>query len=152
MSSRVINPASAALHVFALSGFSVAQPIYDLLSRQAEFFVARNSGVTDIIILVVALSIALPAGITGLLLLCRRFAPALYPPACAISIGLLGALLLLIVLKQQEILQGYTALASTLMFSALLAAAYLESGAIATTADPAVTGWTTISYAVCAFP
>ncbi|MBI4772743.1 MAG: sulfatase-like hydrolase/transferase [Deltaproteobacteria bacterium] len=48
------------LHLFTLSAFAVAQPIFDLLGRQAEFFVARRSEPIDIMILAAVLSLAVP--------------------------------------------------------------------------------------------
>lgn len=51
------------LHVFALTAFAVAQPVYDLLGRNAEFFVAHRSSRGDILVLVLLLSVALPAAL-----------------------------------------------------------------------------------------
>jgi hypothetical protein len=50
-----------SLHVFVLFGFAVAQPLLDLLSRNAEFFVARHSQPIDIVLLVATLCVLLPA-------------------------------------------------------------------------------------------
>lgn len=55
-SSFLIN----ALHVFVLFSFAVAQPIYDLLSRHAEFLVAHQAKPIDVIILIIFLSFAVP--------------------------------------------------------------------------------------------
>lgn len=48
------------LHIFVLCSFAFSEPLYDLLSRNAEFFVVRRSEPIDIILLVVLLSILLP--------------------------------------------------------------------------------------------
>ena len=48
------------LHIFVLCSFAVAQPLFDLLSRNAEFFVARHSEPVDVIILIVIVSVLLP--------------------------------------------------------------------------------------------
>jgi hypothetical protein len=40
----------AALHLAALSSFALAQPLFDLLSRNAEFFAVRGSGRWDIVL------------------------------------------------------------------------------------------------------
>jgi hypothetical protein len=45
-----------ALHIAALSGFAVAQPLYDVLSRNPEFFTAHQSRPLDIIALAIILS------------------------------------------------------------------------------------------------
>ncbi len=49
-----------SLHIFALWGFAVAQPIYDLLGQNAEFFVFRRSETVDIVLLAVGLSLLGP--------------------------------------------------------------------------------------------
>ena len=56
---------SNSLHLFVLVGFAVAQPLFDLLARQAEFFVFQNATRPDIIALVVILSVLLPLGLIG---------------------------------------------------------------------------------------
>ena len=39
------------LHVFALNGFAVAQPVFEKLGGNADFFVARGSQMTDFMVL-----------------------------------------------------------------------------------------------------
>jgi Sulfatase len=48
------------LSILTLFNFALAQPLYDLLSRNAEFFVARRSTPSDIILLAFLLSFVLP--------------------------------------------------------------------------------------------
>lgn len=57
------------LHIFVLAGFSVAQPLFDLLSRNAEFFVAHDTEPIDILLLAVLLSVLIPLLMVGLELL-----------------------------------------------------------------------------------
>ncbi len=56
---------TASLHVFVLVGFAVAQPLFDLLARQAEFFIFRQATSGDITALVVMLCVLLPLGLIG---------------------------------------------------------------------------------------
>ena len=49
------------LHLLVLWNFAVAQPLFDLFSRTAEFFVLRQSPPLDIILFVVLLGLGLPA-------------------------------------------------------------------------------------------
>lgn len=56
---------TASLHVFVLVGFAVAQPLFDLLARNAEFFIFQNATSGDIAALVVILSVLLPLGLIG---------------------------------------------------------------------------------------
>jgi len=57
---------SRALHLFALVQIAIAYPVYDLLSRNPEFFVARQSQPIDIGLLVLLLSVGLPLILYGL--------------------------------------------------------------------------------------
>lgn len=49
-----------ALHILVLCGFAWAQPLYDLLARNGEFFVMRRSGPADILLLILVLSFLAP--------------------------------------------------------------------------------------------
>lgn len=59
LSGRRIN--TDTLDLFILSGFAFAQPLFDLLSRNATFFVAHHSKPIDIILLVLGLCLIVPA-------------------------------------------------------------------------------------------
>lgn len=48
------------LHIFILSSFAFAQPLFDLLSRNAEFFIVRRSEPVDVVLLVLILCILIP--------------------------------------------------------------------------------------------
>jgi len=63
---------SRALHLFALVQVAIAYPVYDLLSRNPEFFIARQSQAGDIWLVVLALSFVLPLGLFGLQLVLAR--------------------------------------------------------------------------------
>src|SRR5215471_10322396 len=49
-----------SLHIFVLFGFALAQPVFDVLSRHVQFFVAHGSKPVDVILLVLILCIFLP--------------------------------------------------------------------------------------------
>ncbi len=68
---------TAAAHVFALAAFALAQPLFDLLSRQAEFFVAHDAQPLDLVMIALLPSVALPAS----LLVVARSAAWLVQPA-----------------------------------------------------------------------
>jgi hypothetical protein len=59
-----------ALHLFVLCSFAVAQPLYELLGRAPEFFVAHRAGP----IAILSLALALTAGVPGLLVLVEALA------------------------------------------------------------------------------
>ena len=50
----------AFLHLAALSGFALAQPLFDLLGRNPEFFATRGSGAGDVLALGLALVLIPP--------------------------------------------------------------------------------------------
>ena len=49
------------LHLLVLWNFAVAQPLFDLFSRTAEFFVLRQSPALDIVLFAILLSVVVPA-------------------------------------------------------------------------------------------
>ena len=49
------------LHLLVLWNFAVAQPLFDLFSRTAEFFVLRQSPALDVILFALLLSVVVPA-------------------------------------------------------------------------------------------
>ncbi len=49
-----------SLHLFVLVSFALAQPLYDLLGRYADFFVAHGSGYLTLLCLVGVVSILIP--------------------------------------------------------------------------------------------
>ena len=49
------------LHLLVLWNFAVAQPLFDLFSRTAEFFVLRQSPALDVVLFAILLSIVVPA-------------------------------------------------------------------------------------------
>jgi hypothetical protein len=51
----------AGLHLLVLSSFAVAQPLFDLLGKNGEFFAARGSTRWDTIVLAVTLTLLVPA-------------------------------------------------------------------------------------------
>jgi hypothetical protein len=55
-----------SLHVMALVQLVIAWPVYELLSRNPEFFLARQAQPDDIVFLVFSLSAALPLLLAGL--------------------------------------------------------------------------------------
>lgn len=55
--------AVSAAQILVLWSFAVAQPLYDLLSRNGTFFVAHNAGVGDLLLLAGLLSLILPLAV-----------------------------------------------------------------------------------------
>ncbi len=51
------------LHISVLFSFCAAQPLFDLTSRNSEFYVARHSEPIDLLFFVIVISIAIPGGV-----------------------------------------------------------------------------------------
>ena len=65
-------PLLSLLHLFTLWSFAVAQPLFDLLGRYPEFFVARRIDALEVFLLVACLSFLLPAAVGGVFLVLYR--------------------------------------------------------------------------------
>ena len=50
----------SALHVLVLWNFAVAQPLYDLFSRNGEFFIAHRASAADLTLFILVLSLLVP--------------------------------------------------------------------------------------------
>ena len=61
-----------ALEIFGLSALALAYPLFDILSRSPEFFVARNNTVAHVVSLAFILCLLVPAGFFGLELVAAR--------------------------------------------------------------------------------
>lgn len=86
-------------HVMTLVGFALAQPLYDLLGRNASFFVFHRAQPLDILLIVLLLSLVVPGLLAGLVLLLpgrRRTVPVVLTLLTALVLtpilGRIGAL------------------------------------------------------------
>lgn len=61
--------ARAGLHLAALSAFALAQPLFDLLSRNAEFFAVRGSARWDIVLFALWVVVVPPLALLGAVVL-----------------------------------------------------------------------------------
>jgi Sulfatase len=83
----------AGLHLLVLWSFAVAQPLFDLLGKNGEFFAARGSTRWDILVFALVLPFAPPAFLLGLEALTPR------PARAAVHLVLVAALVALLVLQ-----------------------------------------------------
>ena len=112
------------LHIAALSAVAVAQPLFDLLGQNAEFFVARRSEPIDIWLLVLALILAIPA-VAFLVEFVVRFAGVLaYRVVHSVIVGGLFAAFALQVLKRVLPLNGWLLVVLALLIGAGFGYAY----------------------------
>ena len=124
MTERRRALAVGGVHLFVLSAFALAQPLFDILGRTPEFFVVRGSRTLDIVVLGVASLLLVP-----LALVVVELAVGLVSmrAARAVHLGLVAALSALIamqVLKRLESLDGRGFFAAAAAVGIVAAAAY----------------------------
>jgi hypothetical protein len=105
-----------SLHLFVLGTFAVAQPLFDLLSRNAEFFVARHAQAVDIVLFVLIVCYVLPfllvliEGVTAVL--GRRVRKSMH----GLIVATLAASVILPVLRQIGGVPGSLLIAGAALF------------------------------------
>ncbi len=86
--------------IFFLSAVAFAQPLYDVLSRGAELFVARRSEPIDVLSLVAIVSVLVPGALLAVQAVLRLFGERARAAGHRVMTGALFAILLLPVLKR----------------------------------------------------
>jgi hypothetical protein len=119
----------AGLHLAVLWSFAVAQPLLDLLGETPEFFVARQNGRADILVLAFALVLAAPLLLLGLEVLASLVSPALRRGLHLVLIGLLVAAFVLQLLKDGPGGSGAVLIPVATAAGALAALAYARTRA-----------------------
>jgi hypothetical protein len=80
----------AGLHLLVLSAFALAQPLFDLLGKNAEFFGARGSTGWDVVLFALALVLVPPAVLLAIeAVMPRRARPVVHHVFVAALVGLL---------------------------------------------------------------
>lgn len=87
------------LHVFVLSAFALAQPLYDVIRRNAEFFVAHEADRLDLVLLTLALSLAVPGVVAAAIWIAARVHPRAGTAAMLAAVAGFSALLALQALR-----------------------------------------------------
>lgn len=133
------------LHLLALWAFAIAEPLYEVLGRNREFFVAHRTTAPVLLGFVAVVSLVLPGllalGITGLAAANRRAGRA----AAIGVVGLLSAVVASEALVKTVSLPGAAHIALALLIGAGIAWAYA--------AVPLVSSFVTVlSVGVVAFP
>lgn len=80
----------AGLHLGALSAFAFAQPLFDLLGRNVEFFAVRGSTRWDVLVFALGLSVVPPLVLLGVVALSGRAATAVHLAFVAVLSGLVA--------------------------------------------------------------
>ena len=87
------------VHLCTAFSIVIAQPLFDLFSRNAEFFVIRNSKPIDIFFLIFALSVLMPGAIVLILFISRVLSQRLSKGLQHLTFAFFGAVFALQVLK-----------------------------------------------------
>ncbi len=117
-------------HLTVLSSFVLAQPLLDILGRNAAFFAIRGSSGLQIVLLALGLVFLLPAALLvielTLLFINRRLADGVH----LFFICILSAALALYFITKTDSLSGTISLAAALAVGALAAALYRRTSAL----------------------
>ena len=115
-----------ALHVAGLWAVAVAQPIYDLLGRSPEFFVAHDARPGDVLGLVLVLGLAGPACCLAVTRLCHWIGPRAYALAGGTVVGALVAAVALAAIRQAADWSGNESFAVATATGVLVAGGYVR--------------------------
>ena len=124
------RPWAEALHVWVVVSFAVAQPLYDLLGKQAEFFIFQNAGRAEILGLVVVLSGLAPLVLVAVVRLAGLVGPRdgrrVHQTILAVGV----ALTVLPALRAVEVVPGIVLVLAALALGAGVAVLYARLGAV----------------------
>src|SRR6266542_1530699 len=89
---RVREPAMRGAQLLAVSGFALAQPLFDILGKNAEFFAVRGSTAGEILLFALVVTFAPALGLLALELSVSLFSPTAARVLHHIFLAFLGAL------------------------------------------------------------
>jgi Sulfatase len=115
-----------SIDILVLASFAIAQPIFELLSRNVEFLVARHSEPLEIILLTFGLCLLLPGVIVLFEILAGALTPNFRRTVHSAVLAVLFALTLLPPLKRMGGIPGIAWVALALFLGIALSAAYLR--------------------------
>lgn len=121
---------SFPLHTFILSSFAIAQPLFNLLSRNTTFFVVRRSEPLDILIFCALVCVGLPLCLILIEKGLRWIHPTMGWCARTSIIGVLVALLILQGLRQIAILPGTVLILGAIGLATLIVWSYARSASV----------------------
>jgi hypothetical protein len=121
--SRLRVPASRGAQLLAASGFALAQPLFDLLGKNAEFFAVRGSTPGDIVLFALVVTFA-PALALGLIeLVVGAVSEAAASVLHLVFLGFLGAVFGIQALKRSGVDGTTVLIAGAVLIGVLIALA-----------------------------
>ncbi len=139
--SRVRSLSSDALHVFVLTSFSIAQPVYDRLSQRFSFLFDQNIPAAVVWIMVLLLSLGAPAILVLLEAVADRYRREFRDVLHSLIVFVLLVLSALLFCVRIEFLPGEAVLGMSLAIAGAATWWYFESRrvrAVATLAAPGI--------------
>ncbi len=132
---------AAALQVCALSALAVAQPLFDVVSREPAFFVARNTTSGQLVALVAIVAVGFPLVLVGIEAVFTRLHAVAGNFVHGVVLTLLGTVLLLPLLKRVFGLDTAPLLVAAALLAGVAAVGCLRAtvvGTFLTALSPAV--------------
>lgn len=117
---------SPILHIFVLSNFAIAQPLYDILSRNAEFLVAHQLKPFNFIFLVLTLSLIIPLLLGILVIFSGIFGKFIRSWVHSLIVALLVSLILMPVVKKMGGISGELLITGTAIAGLVAAISYVR--------------------------
>jgi hypothetical protein len=121
-----------AAHLAALAAFGIAQPLFDLLAKTPEFFVARGSTRADLFTFAFALVLVPPAALILAELVLRLASRRAADAAHLLFVGLLTGIFALVALRRVDSLSTPAIFAGAVLLGLLAAAVYARARAART--------------------
>ena len=132
---------SDALHVFVMTSFAIAQPIYDRLGQRFSFLTDQNIPNLSVWILVFTLSIGLPLSVVALEILAQSFSRKARDVVHSVIVFVLLVLSSLFLLVRLDMIPGILLFGLTVAAASVGTWRYFESPrirALATMASPGI--------------
>jgi hypothetical protein len=117
-------------HLTVLSAFALAQPLFDILGRNPEFFAVRGSTATQIVIFALVVLLALPAALIGVELAVSVVSRTVAQAVHLVFVSCLVAVVVLHVSTKTEALAGRAALVAAALLGVAGALLYWRVRAI----------------------
>jgi sulfatase-like protein len=116
-------PRVAAVHLLVLCSFAFAQPLFDLLGRNGEFFAARGSTQLELVAFALGLTVLPPALLLAVEALAALAGSSARAAAHVLLVGAVASVVALQVLRRVDE-SGWTLLALAIVIGAAAAVAY----------------------------
>jgi hypothetical protein len=117
------TPVRRGAQLFAASGFAVAQPLFDLLGRNAEFFAVRGSSPFEIVLFALAVALGIPTALLAVELAVGAVSARAGAVCHLAFLGVLGALFAVLALERAGVERSRFLVAGAVLAGAGLAAA-----------------------------